>query len=128
MGVAITLVVLFAAIAIPFAVVRVNRRLGKSTISAGPTKVLFPPPPGQEQVPWELHSIVGQLPKSPTGQVGEQTVFTMNRLLDAAGLHQHGELPVNANVSQLQMAVTLLENHLGLSPLYEGVHLPSALQ
>jgi len=127
MGVAIAIAIILGVAASPFLIVRLNRRLGKSIVSAGPTDVQFPPPPGQEQVPWELHSIVNQLPTSPTGQVSDHMVYTINRLLDAAELHQHGYLPLNATVSQLQVAVTLLENHLGLDPLYQGVHLPSAL-
>ncbi len=128
MGIAIGVAVLIGLAVSPFLIIRLNRRLGKATISAGPTAVNFPPPPGQEQIPWELHSIVSQLPASPTGHVSDHMVYTMNRLLDAAELHHHGHLPLNATVSQLQVAVTLLENHLGLTPLYQGAHLPSALQ
>lgn len=127
MGILIGCLVAIGVIAVPFVMVRLSRRLGGSTVSAGPATAHFPPPPGQEQIPWELHSIAMQLPRNPTGVVGPQLIYTANRLIDSAGLTSVGHLPTNATVGQLQLAITMLENHLGIEPLYHGVHLPASL-
>jgi hypothetical protein len=115
--VAATVVVLILAL-------RLDRRLGRGAYSAGPLEPEPATPAGVERTPWELKAIDDQLMLA--SGIGGATVprydltATVNRLIAAAGLPPHDELPVSAELNELAAAITLIEQRLGLPPLIDS--------
>lgn len=103
---------------------RLDRRLSRSAYSAGPIETEVAQPAGQARTPWELQAIDDQLTRATSG--GSLAVprydltATVNRLITAAGLPAHEELPITADLNQLAAAITRIEARLGLPPLTDA--------
>jgi hypothetical protein len=116
--------VLLLAIGVALLALRLDRRLGRGAHSAGPLETERPKPVGLEQTPWELRGIDRQLAQAGRGAPAVpryDLTATVNRLLAAAGLDDpRDELPITADRAELERAITMIEDQLGLPPLTGG--------
>lgn len=108
--------VILCSMALVGLLLRLDRRLGRGAINAGPRHRENPIPPGLKQTPWELSVIDEQLGRS--GSVSQDLVTTVNRLVDAANM-TGGPEPLWASSTQndVERVVNRLEKHLELEPL-----------
>jgi hypothetical protein len=118
------LVAVVAVVVVLMLALRLDRRLSRGAFSAGPMDIERSRPAGQERTPWELLAIDDQLVLA-TGSAGPAVprydlTATVNRLITAAGLPAHHQLPITANLDQLATAISHIEDRLGLPPLADA--------
>ncbi|MEM9565676.1 MAG: hypothetical protein AAGA93_23845 [Actinomycetota bacterium] len=97
---------------------RLDRRLSRGSLSAGPREPLRAEPPGLLQTPWELQAIDDQLLGLPGDRHRSDLVKTINRLIDAGGITDPAaRLPFDARDHEIETVVAELERRLELGPL-----------
>ena len=97
---------------------RLDRRLSRGALSAGPRQPVRPDPPGLLQTPWELQAIHDQLGGHPGDRLRADLVKTVNRLIEAAGIADPAaRLPFDATDHEIHTVVAELERRLELGPL-----------
>jgi hypothetical protein len=112
------LLVVVATVALIVFLIRLDRRLSRGALSAGPRSPARAEPPGLQQTPWELKAIDDQLLASPGHQARSDLTKTVNRLIQAAGVDDPGRLlPPNASDHEIGDAISRLEQQLELPPL-----------
>ena len=98
--------------------VRLDRRLSRGALSAGPRSPGRAEPPGLQQTPWELKAIDDQLHSSPGHRAREDLTKTVNRLIQAAGVDDPTRLlPPTASDHEIASVISQLERQLELPPL-----------
>lgn len=111
--------VLLASAALAYAAYRLNKRVSRGAIDAGPREREPQKPPGLKATPWELGVIDEQL--LGAGAVSQDLATTINRLLDAAELnptdHNRYVLTGAASVADVEQTVAMLEDRLELGPV-----------
>lgn len=118
------LVVAVIVVVIVVLTFRLDRRMSRGAYSAGPLDVVEARPPGQERTPWELRAIEDQLQLAMSAGTSAVPRYdlaaTVNRLISAAGLPDDVQLPVTADLHELNLAITRIEQRLELPPLTES--------
>ncbi len=111
-------VVAIAVLILLALLLRLDRRLSRGSLSAGPREPLRAEPPGLLQTPWELQAIDDQLRGLPGDRHRADLVKTINRLIDAGGITEPGaRLPFDARDHEIETVVAELERRLELAPL-----------
>lgn len=115
------ILVVLATIALLALLFRLDRRLSRGAINAGPRNPVPAEPPGLARTPWELRAIDDQL-RSPTGgRTRTDLVKTLNRLIKAADPGGGtAQLPFDATDHEIVALIGHLERRLELGPLVPG--------
>lgn len=100
---------------------RLDRRLSRGSLNAGPREPEPARPPGLLRTPWELRAIDDQLRSTPGARSRADLVKTLNRLIATATPGRAGLLPLDATDQDLATAVDELERLLELGPLDDPV-------
>ena len=110
------LVWLIGACGLLILVIRLNRRLGSSSRTAGPRLTPKADPPGLAATPWELEAIDLQLTSPMDSSARRDLVATVNRLIaasrDRADL---APLPLSASNHDIEQVVSVLEIKLDVT-------------
>jgi hypothetical protein len=112
------LLVVLATIVLAILLFRLDRRLSRGALNAGPRDPVTAEPPGLLRTPWELRAIDDQLRSSPGTRNRADLVKTINRLITAAGMTEPAaRLPFDATDHEIATVMAELERRLELGPL-----------
>jgi hypothetical protein len=112
------LLVAVVSIALIVFLIRLDRRLSRGALSAGPRDPQRAEPPGLQRTPWELKAIDDQLLASPGHRARIDLTKTVNRLIRAAGIDDPARLlRPDASDHEIAAAISSLEQRLELPPL-----------
>lgn len=112
------IVVALVTIVLLILLFRLDRRLSRGALDAGPRESVPAEPPGLARTPWELRAIDDQL-RSPAGaRTRADLVKTLNRLIKAADPGGGtAQLPFDATDHEIAAVIAHLERRLELGPL-----------
>ena len=100
---------------------RLDQRLSRGSLNAGPREPVRPDPPGLLQTPWELQAIDDQLRSHPGDRHRSDLVKTVNRLIEASGITEPAaRLPFDASDHEIHTVIAELERRLELGPIDLG--------
>lgn len=112
------LLVLLAILVVLVLLFRLDRRLSRGSVNAGPREPVPAETPGLLETPWELQAIDNQLSSPPGARNRADLIKTVNRLVEAGGIENPAaRLAPDAGDHQIALVVAELERRLELGPI-----------